>query len=85
MSTSFEKKFDKQISDFQKYGTFTYEFDEVGNLIFDSTSDDFAEVYLSLPIQIFVPLSDYNKRLILLTNDPIKPRAFRCVLFSRGK
>ncbi len=42
--------FSKEISDFQKNGTYVYEFDEGGNLVFDSSSLDFNQHYISLPL-----------------------------------
>lgn len=46
--------FSKEISDFQRYGTYSYEYDEVGNVVFDSSSNDFSHVYLALPLSDFV-------------------------------
>lgn len=43
--------FEQEISDFQRYGIYTYEFDASGNLIFNSSSAEFSQVYLSLPLQ----------------------------------
>lgn len=51
---SFDDKFEKDIDNFQRYGTYTYKYDEVGNVIFNSSSNDFSEVYLGLPILNFV-------------------------------
>jgi hypothetical protein len=42
--------FSQNIQNFQRYGTYTYKFDEVGNLIFNSSSVDFSQVYLSFPL-----------------------------------
>lgn len=47
------------IQKFQRYGTYVYKFDNVGNLIFNSSSLDFSNVYLSLPIKNVV--YDNNK------------------------
>jgi hypothetical protein len=42
--------FSMDIDQFQKDGTYTYEFDDAGNLYFNSASTDFSQVYLSLPL-----------------------------------
>jgi hypothetical protein len=42
--------FSTDIQQFQQNGTYTYKFDDVGNLIFNSSSADFSQVYLSLPL-----------------------------------
>jgi hypothetical protein len=42
--------FAEDIQKFQRYGTYTYKYDSVGNLIFDNSSNDFSRVYLSLPL-----------------------------------
>jgi hypothetical protein len=42
--------FADDIQKFQRYGTYTYKFDAVGNLIFDNSSKDFSRVHLSLPL-----------------------------------
>lgn len=42
--------FSQDISNFQRYGTYTYKFDSVGNLVFDSSSADFSQVYLAIPL-----------------------------------
>jgi hypothetical protein len=43
--------FAQDIQNFQRYGTYTYKFDPVGNLIFNSSSADFSQVYLSLALK----------------------------------
>lgn len=43
--------FAQDLQDFQRYGTYTYKFDANGNLIFNSSSADFSQVYLSLPLR----------------------------------
>lgn len=43
--------FSQEIHDFQQYGAYTYKFDEVGNLIFNSSSVDFSQVYVSFPLK----------------------------------
>lgn len=47
---SFEEKFKQQIEDFQRYGTYTYVYDEVGNVVLNPASKDFSQVYFALPI-----------------------------------
>jgi hypothetical protein len=42
--------FSTDIQQFQQNGTYTYKFDPVGNLIFNSSSADFSQVYLSMPL-----------------------------------
>lgn len=42
--------FSKEISDFQKNGTYVYQFDEGGNLVFNTSSADFNQHYVSVPI-----------------------------------
>lgn len=51
---SFEEKFRQQITEFERYGTYSYEYDSVGNVIFNSSSNDFSEVYLAFPLSNFV-------------------------------
>ncbi len=63
---SFEEKFSKQIDSFQRYGTYTYEYDAVGNVIFNSSSSDFSQVYLALPLSNFL----YNDEKIKQFYDP---------------
>ena len=48
---SHTENFSKNIENFQRYGTYVYKFDAVGNLTFDSSSADFSRVYLSLPLR----------------------------------
>lgn len=43
--------FSQQIHDFQRYGTYDYSFDNVGNLTFNSSSANFNQVYLAFPLQ----------------------------------
>lgn len=45
--------FSQEISDFQKNGTYNYEFDEGGNLIFNKFSSDFNQHYISIPLVNF--------------------------------
>jgi hypothetical protein len=42
--------FSQDIRNFQKYGTYTYKFDDTGNLIFNSSSADFSQAYVSFPL-----------------------------------
>jgi len=50
--------FSQDIQNFQRYGTYTYRFDTVGNMTFDSSSVNFNQVYLAFPLQnvIYNPL-----------------------------
>lgn len=58
--------FSQNIQDFQRYGEYTYKFDNVGNLTFDSSSSDFSRVYLAFPIRNFI----YNNNKIQSFYDP---------------
>jgi hypothetical protein len=42
--------FSQNIQDFERYGTYTYMFDDVGNLTFNTSSTIFEQVYLGLPL-----------------------------------
>ena len=42
--------FAQDIQNFQQNGDYTYKFDNVGNLTFNSSSEDFSQVYLSFPL-----------------------------------
>ena len=42
--------FSQDIQNFQRYGTYEYKFDSVGNLTFNSSSADFSQVYLAFPL-----------------------------------
>jgi hypothetical protein len=42
--------FSQEIHNFQRFGVYTYKFDNVGNLTFNSSSSDFSQVYLALPL-----------------------------------
>jgi len=46
--------FSQDIQNFCRYGEYTYKFDENGNLIFNNSSMDFSQVYLSLPLKNIV-------------------------------
>lgn len=63
---TFGEKFSKQITDFERYGTYVYKYDSVGNVIFNSASNYFSEVYLALPLFNFV----YNNSKINEFYDP---------------
>ena len=43
--------FSQEIQDFQRYGTYQYEFDAAGTLTFNSSSNKFSQVYLSFNLQ----------------------------------
>jgi hypothetical protein len=43
--------FSQDIQNFQRYGTYVLKFDNAGNLLFDSSSINFNQVYLSLPLR----------------------------------
>lgn len=58
--------FSGDIQNFERYGTYTYKFDAVGNLTFDSGSSDFSRVYLAFPLRNVV----YNNAKIEATYDP---------------
>ena len=51
---SHSDKFSQQINDFERYGTYTYKFDEAGNLVLNTNSDQFSQVYLAFPLGNFV-------------------------------
>ncbi len=42
--------FSLNIQNFQRYGTYTYKQDEIGNFIFNSSSVDFSQVYIAFPL-----------------------------------
>lgn len=58
--------FSTNIQKFQKEGIYEYKFDAVGNLYFNSSSADFSQVYLSLPLVNVV----YNNNKIEQFYDP---------------
>jgi len=58
--------FSQEIDQFQKDGTYTYKFDSAGNLYFNSSSADFSQVYLSLPLTNVI----YNNAKIEKFYDP---------------
>ncbi len=63
---SYEEYYKKQIDNFQRYGEYTYVFDEVGNVVFNSSSGDFSQVFLGLPLQNYV----YDNTKIVSFYDP---------------
>ena len=42
--------FSQDIKNFRQNGTYTYKFDEVGNLTFNSSSSDFSKVCVAFPL-----------------------------------
>jgi len=58
--------FSTNIAQFRKDGIYEYEFDTNGNLYFNSSSTDFSQVYLSLPLINVV----YNNAKIEKFYDP---------------
>ena len=54
------KDFSQEIDNFQRYGTYTYNFDSVGNLIFNSSSLSFNQVYIAFSLENTI----YNKNKI---------------------
>ena len=56
----------QDIAQFQKGGNYIYKFDSAGNLYFNSSSEDFSQVYLSLPLTNVV----YNNSKIEKFYDP---------------
>ena len=58
--------FSTNISEFQKNGTYEYEFDDQGNLYFNSSSMDFSQVYLALSLTNVV----YNELKVEHFYDP---------------
>src|ERR1035437_690508 len=58
--------FSQDIAQFQKGGNYIYKFDSAGNLYFNSSSEDFSQVYLSLPLTNVV----YNNSKIEKFYDP---------------
>ena len=58
--------FSQEITNFKKYGTYNYVFDEVGNEIVNPSSSVFQEVYFSLPLSNY----NYNDSKILSFYNP---------------
>jgi hypothetical protein len=59
--------FDEEIQQFQRYGTYTYKYDSVGNFLFDGSSTDFSRVHLSLPLLNI----KYNNTKIVAFQKPV--------------
>lgn len=43
--------FDQDIQNYKRYGTYTYKFDSVGNVVLNSSSSNFNQVYVAFPLQ----------------------------------
>lgn len=43
--------FDQDIQNYQRYGTYTYKFDNVGNVVLNPSSSNFNQVYVAFPLQ----------------------------------
>lgn len=43
--------FDQDIQNYKRYGTYTYKFDNVGNVVLNSSSSNFNQVYIAFPLQ----------------------------------
>jgi hypothetical protein len=46
--------FAQEKSDFERNGTYNYDFDQAGNVVLNASSSNFSEVYVSLPINNFL-------------------------------
>lgn len=55
--------FSQDIQNFQRYGVYQYKFDSTGNIIFNSSSADFSQVYCSFPLRNIVYDSDKIKTM----------------------
>ena len=66
--------FSQDIQNFQRYGNYTYKFDESGNLIFNSSSADFSQVYCAFPLQNVVYDSAKIKTLYSTTFEEFIPQ-----------
>lgn len=42
--------FSQNIYEFEQNGTYTYRFDSVGNMVFNTSSADFSQVYVAFPL-----------------------------------
>lgn len=51
---SHNEKFGQEINNFERYGTYTYKFDEAGNSVVNAKSDEFSQVYLAFTLGNFV-------------------------------
>ena len=63
---SHDVKFSQDITNFQRYGTYTYKSDEVGNAVFNSSSTDFSQVYFALSLPNFL----YDETKLVSFYDP---------------
>jgi hypothetical protein len=43
--------FDQDIQNYRRYGTYTYKFDNVGNVVLNPSSSNFNQVYIAFPLQ----------------------------------
>jgi hypothetical protein len=55
-----------QVTNFEKYGTFNYQFDEAGNIVLNPSSSVFQQNYFSLPLVD----ANYNTMKLLSFYDP---------------
>lgn len=58
--------FSENIRNFERSGDYEYKFDDSGNLIFNSSSVDFSQVYLSIPLVNII----YNNNKLNTFYDP---------------
>lgn len=75
--------FSKDISNFQKFGTYSYRLDEVGNEILNPSSSIFQENYFSFPLMDL----NYDKSKVLSFYDPnftefVKPEVTESISIS---
>lgn len=59
--------FSQPVANFKNYGTYNYQFDNVGNLILNPSSSIFQQVYFALPLGTYV----YNNSKVLSFYDPV--------------
>lgn len=65
--------FSDDISKFRKVGTYDYEFDEGGNLVFNVTSSKFTQHYVSIPLVNYVYDDSKIKSFYSLEFSEFKP------------
>ena len=46
-------EFSKEIDEFERYGVYSYSFDQAGNIVLNPASSNFNENYISLPVNNF--------------------------------
>jgi hypothetical protein len=46
--------FSQEKSEFERHGTYSYDFDQAGNIVLNPSSSNFSEVYVSLPVNNFL-------------------------------